>query len=133
MVKWRPWLVKWHRDIGYLFAGLTLIYAFSGLAVNHRRHWDYDHARSATQITLGTPGVAHEHVRKRRFMYYLNRIHLNDHNAIWIWFAEAYALGLIFLAVSGAFMLEGKSGVRGRGWWLVLAGLILPIVVLALA
>ncbi len=29
-----------HRDIGYLCAGLTIIYAISGLAVNHTRDWN---------------------------------------------------------------------------------------------
>jgi hypothetical protein len=29
-----------HRDVGYLIVGLTLIYAVSGLAVNHVAEWD---------------------------------------------------------------------------------------------
>lgn len=29
-----------HRDIGYLCVGLTLIYALSGIAVNHLHHWN---------------------------------------------------------------------------------------------
>ncbi len=189
-VKWRPWLIKLHRDVGYFFVGLTLIYAVSGIAVNHRRHWDYDHARTTTPAVVGSPrdligsdmvteedenrlvavlldrlgreqepsqvlwrtprqmtvffgrgeddlvdydpvaGVATVSTRERRFTYWLNRVHLNDHNATWTWFADGYALGLIFLAVSGAVMLKGKSGLRGRGWWLILLGVVLPFVVL---
>ncbi len=41
----RPW--NWrrvnravHRDAGYLVAGLTLVYAISGVAVNHRADWN---------------------------------------------------------------------------------------------
>ena len=29
-----------HRDIGYLIAGLTLIYAISGIALNHKNDWN---------------------------------------------------------------------------------------------
>ena len=29
-----------HRDIGYLIAGLTLIYAVSGIALNHKHNWN---------------------------------------------------------------------------------------------
>lgn len=33
-------LRKWHRDIGYFIAGLTIIYAISGVAVNHIDDWN---------------------------------------------------------------------------------------------
>jgi uncharacterized protein len=36
---WRPLLRALHRDAGYLAVGLTLIYAVSGLAVNHIADW----------------------------------------------------------------------------------------------
>jgi hypothetical protein len=36
----RPWLRSLHRDVGYLAVGLTLVYALSGLAVNHIDDWD---------------------------------------------------------------------------------------------
>lgn len=29
-----------HRDIGYLIAGLTIIYALSGIALNHKNDWN---------------------------------------------------------------------------------------------
>ncbi|HMR76926.1 MAG TPA: PepSY-associated TM helix domain-containing protein [Polyangiaceae bacterium] len=37
---WRPWLRALHRDAGYFVIGLTIIYAVSGLAVNHIADWD---------------------------------------------------------------------------------------------
>jgi hypothetical protein len=39
-LKIRPWLRAFHRDIGYFVVGLTVIYALSGLAVNHIGQWD---------------------------------------------------------------------------------------------
>ncbi|RYE79999.1 MAG: hypothetical protein EOO74_02835, partial [Myxococcales bacterium] len=37
---WRAWVRAIHRDAGYLAVGLTLVYALSGLAVNHISDWD---------------------------------------------------------------------------------------------
>jgi len=37
---WRPLVRSLHRDLGYLLVGLTVIYAVSGLAVNHVADWD---------------------------------------------------------------------------------------------
>ena len=36
----RAWLRAVHRDIGYLAVGFTLIYALSGIAMNHIDDWD---------------------------------------------------------------------------------------------
>lgn len=37
-MRWRKWNHVLHRDIGYLCIGLTLIYAISGILVNHTSH-----------------------------------------------------------------------------------------------
>jgi len=39
-VRWRLWLRAIHRDVGYFSVGLTIIYAASGLAVNHIADWE---------------------------------------------------------------------------------------------
>ncbi|MBB5352706.1 hypothetical protein HNR46_002954 [Haloferula luteola] len=36
----RYWLLTVHRDGGYFFAGMVLIFALSGIALNHRDDWD---------------------------------------------------------------------------------------------
>lgn len=45
-----------HRDIGYLIAGLTIIYAISGIALNHKYDWNpnyiVDSYEFATDIIL---------------------------------------------------------------------------------
>lgn len=44
---------RWlHRELGYLTVGLTLIYAISGLAVNHAHHWNanYEQTRELSRI-----------------------------------------------------------------------------------
>lgn len=39
-MKLRGLIVATHRDLGYFFAGLTVIYAVSGVAVNHIEDWN---------------------------------------------------------------------------------------------
>jgi len=35
-----------HRELGFLAVGLTLVYAISGIAVNHAHHWDANYRRT---------------------------------------------------------------------------------------
>ena len=51
--RWRRWNAAIHRDLGYLCAGLTLVYAVSGIAVNHTADWNPNYAVSARTVTLG--------------------------------------------------------------------------------
>lgn len=39
-LQWRKWFRVVHRDFGYLFFGLTLIYSISGIAINHLDDWN---------------------------------------------------------------------------------------------
>ncbi len=38
--KWRKWNRAIHRDFGYFFFGMVIIYAVSGIAINHLNDWD---------------------------------------------------------------------------------------------
>lgn len=49
---WRKWNTAIHRDLGYLCAGLTIVYAASGLAVNHRADWNPNYAFRETTVSL---------------------------------------------------------------------------------
>lgn len=46
-----------HRELGYLVAGLVVIYALSGLAMNHRHHWDPAFAEARETLTIEAPGT----------------------------------------------------------------------------
>ncbi|PLX16569.1 MAG: hypothetical protein C0599_14945 [Salinivirgaceae bacterium] len=46
-MKWRKLNRNVHRDLGYLFVGLTLIYAISGIALNHLHHWNPDYIKES--------------------------------------------------------------------------------------
>ncbi len=45
-----------HRDLGYLFFGMTIIYAISGIALNHRHHWNPNYIIRHDTIGVELPG-----------------------------------------------------------------------------
>ncbi len=168
--RWRPWLRAVHRDVGYLAVGLTIVYAASGLAVNHLADWDPNFQNGVTIREIGvalpqddaafgkevlarlgiaekpldvyrasddrvdiklaramihvdprTGHVVEESQRPRFFFRAINWLHLNRGKKAWTFIADAYAAGLLLLALSGLLMIAGKKGLIFRG--LVLAGL----------
>lgn len=54
-MRWRPTLFKLHRDAGFLGLGLTLVYAVSGVATNHKHDWNYNHSTELTETKVGAP------------------------------------------------------------------------------
>lgn len=179
----RRWLRAIHRDLGYLAVGLTVVYALSGLAVNHIADWDPNFQNSETTHELGafTPGktddeiaddvamklaiqgrpkevyrlggdaleVLYEHrtlhvntqtghvvdeEQKPRFLIRVaNFLHLNRGKKAWTYFADAYAAGLLFLAISGLFMIPGKKGLLGRGAVFLAIGVAIPVLYVTLS
>ncbi|WP_136795496.1 MULTISPECIES: PepSY-associated TM helix domain-containing protein [Desulfosediminicola] len=51
-MKWRRWNNIIHRDLGYLCFGLTIIYAISGIAVNHIADWNPNYRIERIQSTI---------------------------------------------------------------------------------
>ncbi|HVV87287.1 MAG TPA: hypothetical protein VHE35_29805 [Kofleriaceae bacterium] len=179
--RWRGWLRAIHRDLGYLAVGLTIIYAISGLAINHigRPGWDpnfhsYERERQIAPISLDTPddvalaqaeaalhvgtprswyragdelrleydykqfvvigdnGKVIEQGRKPRFFLRVaNWLHYNRGKKAWTYVADGYAVLLLYLAISGLFMIKGKKGLRWRGAALAAAGISVPIAYVA--
>lgn len=79
-------------------------------------------------VDVTTQEASDERVSPRPFLAQVNFLHLNRGKGIWTWLADLYAVGLIFLALSGMFLVKGRLGLGGRGLWLLLAGLVPPIV-----
>ncbi|MGW8315390.1 MAG: PepSY-associated TM helix domain-containing protein [Bacteroidales bacterium] len=52
--KWNRWL---HRELGYLFFGMSIIYGISGIALNHfaARHWDPGVISRSESFTYPSP------------------------------------------------------------------------------
>jgi hypothetical protein len=63
----------------------------------------------------------------RPVLYEMNKLHLNAPKKLWTYIADLYALSMIFLAISGIFIIKGKKGITGRGAWLTAIGTFIPI------
>ena len=74
-----------------------------------------------------TGTVQYETSKRRPFAYWVNRLHYNRVGG-WSLMADLFAVGLIFFAVSGLFMVKGKNGIAGRGKWYLIIGLLIPII-----
>jgi uncharacterized protein len=46
-----------HRDFGYFFFGMTIIYAVSGIALNHRHTWNSNYIIRQEVINLSLPAT----------------------------------------------------------------------------
>jgi hypothetical protein len=172
--RWRGWLRAIHRDVGYLAVGFTVIYALSGLAINHIADWDpnfksytkelhidpiapdvpdaeavaqavkalgvdtpRDVLRAGDEIHLewdnrtivvyGDTGLVIDQGRDSRFFFRVaNWLHYNRGKRAWTYVADVYAVFLLYLAISGVFMIKGKLGLRWRGTILVGLGIAVP-------
>lgn len=182
-MKVRKWIRIIHRDFGYLFFGLTVIYSISGIAVNHADDWNPNYIIEKKEVffsplpdsTLSDQFlIAHitaelgikdsiissfrlkpteiqlfyegknlkadilqgkgimEVIKSRTGIRETNYLHLNHPKKYWTYVADAFALALIALAITGLFMIKGRKGITGRGAWLTAAGLIIPVIFLLL-
>lgn len=172
----RGWVRAIHRDAGYFGVGLTLVYALSGLAVNHVSDWDpsfrqiqkthrvaaplaTDPEASAKQVlralditeppreiyaagddavdivldrrtlhvTPSSGKVVEEGQSPRLFLRAANWLHLNRGKKAWTYVADTYAVILLYLAISGLFMIPGRKGLVGRGALIAALGAAIPI------
>ena len=52
-MNWRKWNYLLHRDIGFICVGLTLLYALSGIAVNHVQDWNPNYRIERSRVHIG--------------------------------------------------------------------------------
>lgn len=78
-------------------------------------------------IDVPTGHVIVDQVRPRPVLFEMNQLHLNASKGVWTVVADLYAVALIFMAISGMFVLRGKTGLGGRGKWLVAIGTLIPV------
>jgi hypothetical protein len=79
-------------------------------------------------VNLSNGNVSLESIQKRAILQEFNALHLNHPKKLWTWMADIFSIVLIFLAVTGLFVLKGKKGMTGRGAWLTGIGVLIPLV-----
>jgi hypothetical protein len=179
--QWRKWFRVVHRDFGYLFFGLTLVYSLSGIALNHLDDWNPNYIIVRKELKISNPenitksmtkdevkamlepigedgsyknhyfpeptemkiflkggsavidletgdGIL-ERVSRRPFFREMNWLHYNP-DQLWTWISDVFAGALIILAITGLFLVRGAKGITGRGAWLTILGIVLPIIFL---
>ncbi len=69
----------------------------------------------------------HKTLARRAVFFQVNALHLNNLKGAWTYVADAFAVALMLLALTGMTMLKGGGGFWGRGKWFVGAGLMVPV------
>ncbi len=179
-MKWVKYSRKLHRDLGYILFAMIIIYALSGIAINHVDDWNPDFIVQKESVKLNLPSetsalsftliegalkevnlskdfvsfdipsdskvkiyfkngsmlynlekqVGELEVAVRRpIFFHMNMLHRNP-GGLWTLISDVFALGLIFISITGITMMKGKYSLSGRGKWLVAAGTLTPIIAL---
>jgi hypothetical protein len=174
----RNWIRVLHRDTGYIFFGMCIIYGLSGIALNHIDDWNPNYIitnksliiknipeksiinkdwilsmisednldltyrshyfpeenilkvflkEGAITIDIISGDANLEQVKRRPVFREVNFLHYNKPRKLWTWFSDLFAFSLIFLSTTGLFMVQGRKGIVGRGAWLTLLGIIIPL------
>ncbi|RJP57621.1 MAG: hypothetical protein C4543_09455 [Ignavibacteriales bacterium] len=82
----------------------------------------------SANVELGKVEI--ETVNDRTVFRETNFLHLNNPKKVWTYVADLFAVGLVFLAISGMFMIRGKNGITGRGKYLVAISILIPVLFL---
>ncbi len=166
-----------HRDLGYYIVAMTIVYALSGIYLNHRHDFNPDYQIFVTDFQVDQPvntNISGEEVKeiiqsvnselvfkkhyinneglikifiesgeavinpntgkgtvqylkRRPLIFEMNMLHRASIGTLWKWISDIMAVILIFVAVSGLFLLKGKRGFNRWGWWLTIAGIVVPL------
>jgi len=54
-IKWRRYNRAIHRDLGYFFFAMSVIYGISGVAINHIKDWNPNYVISSELVDYGMP------------------------------------------------------------------------------
>lgn len=75
--KWRKWNRVIHRDFGYLFFAMTVIYSLSGIAINHLKDWNPNYVITYEEFTDGLKGEANQ-INKAAVINLLKKLREED-------------------------------------------------------
>jgi hypothetical protein len=82
---------------------------------------------NGSKVTAIGPQVTIQGRSRRAFIGVANWLHTARQKKGWKYVADAYAVLLLYLAISGIFMIKGKLGLKGRGAILISIGVAVPV------
>lgn len=85
--------------------------------------------RDGEEVSLDLASGRGEHktLARRAVLFQVNALHLNNLKGVWTYVADAFAVSLMLLALTGMTMMKGAQGFTGRGKWFVAGGLAVPV------
>ena len=75
--KWRKWNRIIHRDFGYIFFGMSIIYGLSGVALNHMKDWNPNYIVT-TKDFITEENISKTEISKRTVLSILDDIEEKD-------------------------------------------------------
>ena len=122
---------KWsriiHRDLSFFFAGMILIYAISGIVMNHRDSINPHYTVTRTEYKITEDLSDKSKVNEKMILTLLEPLG-EAGNFTKYYYPEP---DLIIITVSGIVMIKGPKGLWGRGGIELVAGILIPILFLA--
>jgi len=88
---------------------------------------------SGSKVTAIGDTLTVQYRRDRMFFRVADWLHATRGKQAWKFIADAYAVLLLYLAISGIFMIKGRLGLRWRGATLIAVGLVVPLGYLVLS
>jgi len=82
---------------------------------------------SGAKVTAIGSEVTIQGRERRAFIGVANWLHTARNKKGWRYVADVYAVLLLYLAISGIFMIKGKLGLKWRGAILITAGVTVPV------
>ena len=78
-------------------------------------------------INPATGKATLNYLQRRPVLFEMNRLHRATVGTLWKWVSDAMAVTLLFVAVSGLFLLKGKRSFGRWGWGFTIAGIVIPL------
>lgn len=72
--KMRKWFRIVHRDLSFVFSGIIMIYAISGIALNHKRDFNSDYRITRSEIILKGDFPNSKHLSKEEVLPLLEQV-----------------------------------------------------------
>lgn len=67
-------------------------------------------------------------LKQRPLIFEMNKLHKASIGSVWKWTSDLMAFTLLFVALSGLFLLKGSRGFLSWGWIWTITGILVPVV-----